>query len=211
MRGGGICRAIICFWRRSGRNFRGGAYNAGLSHGVTGVLGFFAQAGLQGVEVPGQRELGAASPHGWNRSGKTTGGRQIFAEGEEEILPVVDSWCYGAPGIARVLYLSGKWLGDKSMQERALETFHSVVVRQNLNNPAFCHGWSGLLVTTLLMAKESRSTRLHEALRPIEQKIIEFYPTGFERPGLLEGRAGILLSLSTLSTHNTSWTLPFLI
>lgn len=195
-----------------------GVFNLGLSHGVTGILGFFAHAGLQGVEVAGQRELGRRIAE-WLESKRreTHYWPPLIPLVGEHQGPIVDSWCYGAPGIARVLYLTGKWLGDKSMQERALDTFHSLIKRSNLENPAFCHGLSGLLMTTFMMAKDTGSIPLHKELRAIEDKIRAHYrpecPFGFEdgQPGLLEGAAGILLSLSTLSTNNSSWTLPFLI
>lgn len=203
--------ADYLFLEEERERYPGGVFNLGLSHGVTGALAFFAHAGVQGVEVPGQRDLGLKIAS-WLESKRENDYWPPLIPFVESAptAPPVDSWCYGAPGIARTLYLTGKWLGDKPMQERALDTFHALVKRSNLNNPAFCHGLSGLLMTTYLMAKETRSEVLHKELSRIENEILAFGFNDLE-PGLLEGEAGILLSLLTLSTDNTSWTTPFLI
>jgi len=144
-----------------------------------------------------------------------------------------DAWCYGTPGVTTSLLLAGKALNNQKMKVFALESFYSVFQRGssdwNLLGPTFCHGISGLFRIAQFMAQEAPSLDFHQHLDSLEQKILEYYhpdhPFGFQhyepcfdgsiiginRADLLEGSAGILLTLISRH-HNTSfWDAPLLV
>lgn len=220
-----------------------GNFNLGLAHGVTGILAFLAIAWLRGVQVEGQKEAMLAIAN-WIRS------KSYLHEGvigwpytvswEEEIegAPVSvkgskEAWCYGVPGIARTLFLTGKALGDEEMKEFAMKAFRGVFSRRGeewgLPGPTLCHGISGLLLITHMMSKEAGGEDLAVRVEELKEILLSYYnpeaPWGFKdveftrkgkrcevnKPGFLEGSAGIVLTLLTLSQEMPKWHLPLLI
>ncbi len=144
-----------------------------------------------------------------------------------------DAWCYGSPSVSRALFLAGKALQESEIQSFAIESFKSIFSRTmsewNIPGPTFCHGLSGLLSFTHLFAIESKDNDLVEKAAFIEARILELYhpnhPFGFQdqhlipnrglifvdSPGLLQGAAGVLLSLLTRETGCQDWMWPFMI
>lgn len=144
-----------------------------------------------------------------------------------------DAWCYGTPGVARSLYLAGTALNDQSLQEYALESFASIFESTqkewDLPGPTFCHGISGLLMITHLMVRDSNSSFLNAQVERLKTILLTYYdsdsPFGFQnyepmkdgniakinRADLLEGAAGVFLTLLSLNSKSYSWHYPFLI
>ncbi len=159
---------------------------------------------------------------------------------EEEIHPFVnphqksrDAWCYGTPGVARALYLAGDALENNAMKREAEATFHSVfttpALERDLPGPTLCHGVGGLLLLTQLMYRETGSHLLQKEVANLRGQVLAHFdsnaPFGFKRAipnksggyawvdqsDLLEGAAGVLLSLLALYTGRYQWADPFLI
>jgi len=144
-----------------------------------------------------------------------------------------DSWCYGVPGISRSLLLAGKVLKDENLKDFAITAFRGVFSRtqdeRNLPGPAICHGIAGLLLLTNEMSREDGCSDLNYFVNMLRKKLLTTYnpdaPFGFSdvdfnqnnkhvlvnKPGLLEGSAGILLTLLSVSNTSLKWHLPLMI
>lgn len=196
-----------------------GATDCGLAHGVPGPLSFLALARYQGFGTPetdktlrrlsawtlAQRfddDWGMTWPASVPPDGKTGG----FAWSRA-------GWCYGSPGVASALWLAGSVLSDCEIQSLALSALHAVYNRppgaRGLTSPILCHGTAGLLQIVLRFLNRSEEEFLQKLASELTQQLLDSYdPTstvGFhdidssgshvDNPGLLEGAAGIALTL----------------
>lgn len=232
--------------RNPDRNGKGN-FNLGLAHGITGVLAFLSISALSGIVVEGQTEVLRLISSWICSKGKMQWPSSI--SWDEEVnsqgpltSPSRDAWCYGAPGIARSLFLAGKALSDETLQSFALSAFKGVFTRayasqQNLPVKALwqlpgcgiCHGIAGLLLITNAMSREEKGQDLIVERKKLENLLLSEYdenlaykfpnvepnsegnPVQVNRIGLLEGAAGVALSLLNIDNHNLNWLLPFLI
>lgn len=216
--------------KEQGQTFAGGVFHCGLAHGIPGPLAALSLAWTQGYRYPGLREAirtlsnwllqhqlldqwgrnwpavipadVARSPQAWRKLPGTRAG-----------------WCYGAPGVARSLWLAGIALGDEKLCQVAIETIEAALQRpeseRRLFSPTLCHGVSGLLQICLHFAHESRSTVIKEHIPFLMQELLETFdphsPLGFcdiehpgvavDRPGWLNGAAGVVMTLLAASTE----------
>jgi len=144
-----------------------------------------------------------------------------------------DAWCYGVPGVARTLFLAGKALDCESLKTFAADAYRGIFSRKqkdwHLPGPTLCHGISGLLLITHEMSKESGCEDLVPRVDELGDTLLSMYqpqaPWGFKdveigrdgkacelnKPGFLEGTAGVILALSSLSESRSNWHLPLLI
>jgi lantibiotic biosynthesis protein len=232
------------FRERDKQMYPNGNFNLGLSHGITGPMALMALALREGVEVPGQREtlrrIGewllawkAEDEYGIVWPGLVSW-EQFVAGGMEDRLPShQESWCYGAPGIARVLWFAGDVLGETGWKETAVEACRATNRRPEeqwaIISPTFCHGYSGVLHLTRVMHDESGLEELaalrDHALKKVMRAYDEDLPFGYadlvraeggvkqvHSAGLLDGAAGIaLVLLSLLSSDQPSWDTVFMI
>lgn len=220
-----------------------GNFNLGLAHGVTGTLAFLAIALMLGLEVKGQREAIMRIAI-WIREKSFLVGDLIqwphvvsweveTGEVSPTGLSCKDAWCYGAPGIARTLFLAGKALGDDGLKNFAVKAFQDIFCRREsewrLPGPMFCHGIAGLLLITREMAKEEECKSLVPQVKKLEDMLLSFYNPDFllgfkdiepcknggvaqvTKAGLLGGSTGVLLTLLEEENHPSEWHLPFLI
>lgn len=201
--------------------YRQGSFNLGLSHGIAGPMGLLALAMGHGVQVAGQERAirryaqwlceqmleDAAGPYWPGRLPMEAegDGRQVRAK-----IPPHESWCYGAPGIARQLWFAGAALGETSWQNRAVEallaTFRRPPADWGLSLPNFCHGLAGLAHAAQVMhAETGNETFARERDLLVEQLLDRTDaspPFGsLSQPGLLEGLAGTLLVLSGMTAE----------
>nr|WP_276311882.1 lanthionine synthetase LanC family protein [Streptomyces globisporus] len=136
------------------------------------------------------------------------------------------SGCYGAAGAARAVHLAGTaldrpdWRADA---EAALRGALAVASDASIRDSALCHGWAGLLQIVLRTAEETEDPELHATADRLGARVLDGFdpasPFGFryahalakrplDRPGFLEGAAGIALALHTYATGRapvTSW------
>ena len=220
-----------------------GNFNLGHAHGIPGVLAFLSIALIHRVEVPGQREaIGTIvdwlKKHRQENQGNFFWRTVIPFEEEMEQIKTKenltkDAWCYGTPGVARSLFLAGKALENEELKSYAFDSFCSVFNRNrhewDLLGPTFCHGYSGLLMITRIMAQETQSSFLNKQVELLKEIVLEYYHQdhsfgftslepcqkgGFieiSRLSLLEGASGILLTLLSLEGLTSWWHAPFLI
>lgn len=217
-----------------------GNFNLGLAHGIPGVLAFLAIALLRGIEVDGQKET-IALVAAWIRKKaflKATICWPYSVSWEEEVdgqiaakTTAKDAWCYGAPGIARSLFLAGKALQDRELKSFAISAFKDIFARTRddwqLPGPTLCHGISGLLLITRKMVKEEGCEDLEPQLQKLQEILFSYYQPEFiwgfkdietcrhgkcevSKAGFLEGSAGILLTL-LVDSEQSNWHLPLMI
>lgn len=218
-----------------------GNFNSGLAHGVSGILSFLSLALYHGFIVDGhieaiQRIIQWLKKHRNHEDGIFFWNSHLLFE--EEIAKTQfkpsffsrQAWCYGLPGITRSLFLAGIALKDDAIKEYALSSFCSMFEKEHqewgLPGPTICHGISGLLLITSLMARDTQSQMLQEKVKFLEKILLDFFnfdnPFGFrdkdptqdnkfvdiDQAGLLEGASGVLLTLLSIHSQSSYWHLP---
>jgi lantibiotic biosynthesis protein len=211
-----------------------GHLNLGLAHGVCGPLALLALAWRAGVRVDRQDEAMArivalltahrftddAGP-GWPMALGTSALRHGDQGGRHR-----EVWCYGAAGVGRSLYLAGSVLEEKGWQAEAhaaLEAVLKVTGAAGLHDASLCHGWAGLLQIYWRMFRDTGEPRYAAAVDLLAGKVVDAFDPqtpfgyrythpsldiGMERPGFLEGAAGIALALNSYATGTlpaTNW------
>jgi hypothetical protein len=219
-----------------------GNLNCGLAHGIPGPLALMALALSNGIRVEGAEEAvdGLAEwliryrvEDAWGVDWPYA--VSLTADGLPEPADAHRAgsraaWCYGAPGVARALWLAGVARGRPEWRELAIEAMAAVYRRpfaaRQINSPTLCHGVAGLLQVTLRFANETRLPMFTNAAGDLIEWLLSAYepdsimgyrnwePGGarVDQPGLLEGAAGVLLtSLAAATDIEPSWDRAFLI
>lgn len=202
-----------------------GSANCGLAHGAPGPLALLALAMAAGAPVAGLREategLGTwLADHrcddewgiNWPsmvRLPESTGWRDE---------PSRAGWCYGAPGVARSLWLAGSALADNDLTSLAVSAMEDIYERpvwaRRIDSPTFCHGIAGLLQVTLRFlhdtglpvfaeAADELTDQILAAYEPADSLLgfrdVEFDGTRVDQAGLLDGAPGVALVLLAAS------------
>jgi len=190
----------------------GGHGNLGIAHGIAGPLALLSLAAQCGIEVAGQTHAiericawldqwqTGTGTHGWwpelvSRREHETGTTLQAGPGRP-------SWCYGTPGLARAQQLAGQALGDPRRQDDAELALAGCLAdhRQldQLTDASLCHGWAGLLHTTIRVAADAADPdRLnHRHILDHTQRFV-YDQTPPTDDGLLTGVAGTRLALHT--------------
>lgn len=197
-----------------------GHANFGMAHGCSGVLAALSLALRAGVSVDGHREAitricrwfddwrqeGAAGKWWPERIsfGELTTGRP------RQQGPLRPSWCYGTPGLARAQQLAALATGASTRQQAAEDTLvrcvSDPVQLARLTDAALCHGWAGLVATTWHAAADAATPTLANLLPKLVQALVEHAcdPVPGDLPGLVEGSAGVALTLHTIATGTPS-------
>jgi lantibiotic modifying enzyme len=208
-----------------------GYYNLGLAHGVPGVIAFLAQVCAEGVAIEKARPLldGAIR---WLLSKKrsTQDGCRFAtvldrgATGDDGT-PSRVSWCYGDLGISVALLWAARSVAEPSWEREALDlarhTARRPLSQNGIMDAALCHGAAGNahLFNRLYQATREQLFRdaAHAwfaaalALRQPDKGVGGFQAwrndDGWQdRPGLLEGAAGIGLALlAATSSEPPDW------
>jgi hypothetical protein len=210
--------------------FRGGHADLGMAHGITGPLALLALAMRSGITVQGQaaaidricRWLEAwchAGPAGpWWPKRVTLA--ELRAGRSSRSGPARPSWCYGTPGIARALQLAGCATGDRTRQLHAEDALAGCLSDPGqlaqFTDLALCHGWAGLIATTWYAAADALSPQVGMGLPRLLDTLLDLVAAGdspsLELPGLIEGSAGIALTLHTMATGTSGgWETSLLI
>jgi class I lanthipeptide synthase len=213
-----------------------GRLNLGLAHGLPGPLALLALSSSAGLESADIREaieraaswlIDHAVDDDWGINWPA-----FVAVGREgaQAPPTRAAWCYGAPGIARVLWLAGVALDDSRLRERAVAALEAVHRRpfqvRRIDAPTFCHGIAGVLQITLRIANDSGSRELHLAGQELAGQLIDRFepdsilgyrdlePDGrsVDQAGVLRGAAGTALVLLAAAAPVTPrWDRAFLL
>jgi class I lanthipeptide synthase len=210
-----------------------GRLNLGLAHGLPGPLALLALSSRAGLETARLSEAierassllvdhAISDEWGINWPGLVP----VGSDGR----PARAAWCYGAPGVARALWLAGVALDDSRLRQLAVAALEAVHRRpteiRNVDAPTFCHGIAGLLQITLRMADDSGSRELQLAGRGLAGQLIDRFepdsvlgyrdlePDGrsVDQAGVLQGAAGTALVLLAAAAPVTPrWDRAFLL
>jgi hypothetical protein len=215
--------------------FPHGNLNCGLAHGMPGLLAFLALAELRGMTVQGGhaaiRRL--ADWLAGNRQDDQFGPgwpTAVDVDPERRQARSRDGWCYGAPGVARALWLAGQAIRDRSAQQLAVDAMKAVFGRpaaaRNIDSPTFCHGVAGLLGITSLFARDCQDPCFVAAVGTLTDQLISLHEPDsllgyrsrerarveIDQPGLLDGAPGVLLALMVATGQAPAdWGRPFLL
>jgi hypothetical protein len=206
--------------------FPRGKLDLGLAHGIPGPMALLALTLRHGIEVARQREA-LRRTCDWLLKRRWDDG---WGVGWPPVAPVGvvkgtglagtgrTAWCYGTPGVARVLWLCGEALDDPGLRSVALEAMSAVyrrpVAARGIDSPTFCHGVAGLLQITLRFAHDTGLPMFSEAATALATQLLDAYePNGclgfralvagdrrVEDPGVLDGSAGVVLVLLAAAT-----------
>jgi hypothetical protein len=140
------------------------------------------------------------------------------------------AWCYGAPGVARTLWLAGVARDRLEWRDLAIAAMAAVYRRpvavRHIDSPTFCHGVAGLLQVTLRFANDTKLPVFTEAADDLTECLLAGHEpdsllgyrnwepggTRVDQPGLLDGAPGVLLVLLAASTNvEPSWDRAFLL
>jgi hypothetical protein len=200
-----------------------GNLNCGLAHGVPGILALLSLCWTHGVRVPGADDVirriarWLAAHRVDDEWGPNWATAVALAPDGSELThrrePTRSAWCYGSPGVARALWLAGTALDDAATQDLAVEAMAGVyrrpVPERAIDSPTFCHGVAGLLQITLRFAADTGRPLFTAAAEELTDQLLAAFdprrPVGFcsvepggiqvDQPGLLDGAAGVALSL----------------
>jgi lantibiotic biosynthesis protein len=217
-----------------------GNLNCGLAHGVPGLLaamslGLEAQISIEGLREAVERTADwlvrhrSADEFGVNWP--TVVAHSVGGVIDQEHLDSSRAgWCYGAPGVARTLWLAGRALGRREYGQMAIEALAAVYRRpipaRRIDSPTFCHGVAGLLQVTLRFAHDTGLPLFSEAACALTRQLLSLYrperslgycciePEGnlVDQPGLLDGAPGVALALLAASTTvEPTWDRLFLL
>ena len=216
-----------------------GHVNLGLAHGIPGPLALLSLSASQGVEVAGQHDaivriadriVQAQCSDQWGvgfpvaasiptvcKEGATVDVQNDRANAHAAA-PARAAWCYGAPGVARALWLAGVASGRSAYRDLAVAAMAAVFARpipnRRIDSPTLCHGVAGLLQITLRFERDGAGEIFSTAARQLTAQLLDAHepdsrfgyrdlkPTGqrTDNPGLLEGAAGVALVLLASAT-----------
>jgi lantibiotic biosynthesis protein len=219
-----------------------GNLNCGLAHGIPGPLSLMAIALSRGVVVPGIEGavdqlaawlLAHRADDGWGVNWPYA--ISLTQEGLPDRGAPMDgpsraAWCYGAPGVARAVWLAGVARDRPDWRNLAIEAMEAVyrrpIAARQIDSPTFCHGVAGLLQITLRFANDTGLPVFTDAAGDLTEQLLSAYEpdsllgyrnwepggTRVDQPGLLDGAPGVLLALLATATHvEPSWDRAFLL
>ncbi len=197
--------------------FPGGYADLGVAHGIGGPLALMALSMKQGITAEGQataigricRWLDA-----WRHDGpigpwwpERVSLAELRTGRSAHRGPARPSWCYGTPGLARAQQLAGQATGDHTRQQMAEYALASCLSDPaqlaRLTGPALCHGWAGLIAAVGCAAAAARSPDIGAHLPRLFDTLLGNAEASdspsWRPPGLIEGSAGIALTLHSMT------------
>jgi hypothetical protein len=193
-----------------------GYIDLGYAHGLVGPLAALSLAVLHDISHPGIRE----AIERWSLFlvdqqldmlwGKDWTGMLPIQHQAKGCPPARSAWCYGAPGVARALWLAGRALANDSLCLIAQEALASVLRRpaetRNIHEPQLCHGLAGLLLICLRFASDDPAACpawLKEAISQLTIEFLTHWRASYAQmpPTFLTGSVGGALTLIAALTH----------
>lgn len=213
------------------QDFPQGNFNCGLAHGIPGPLAALSLTWLDGYRYPGLRETIAYLAN-WVVAHRVEQERGInwpdsipleaaaAPQAWQRLPPARTAWCYGAPGVARSLWLAGCALEDEELRGIGVEAIEAMLRRsvsqRIFSSPIICHGTAGVLQICLRFAHECTSELVKAQIPLLVEQILESFdasfPLGFrntdqgiacDQPAWLTGAPGIAMVLLAASTDVT--------
>ncbi|MBB5120980.1 lanthionine synthetase C family protein [Streptomyces eurocidicus] len=191
--------------------FPHGALDCGVAHGIAGPLSLLSLALGGGVTVPGQRAA-VVRLAGWLAARRTDDAQGPDwpalvplppPGGPTPVCPPAAraSWCRGAPGIARALWLAGTALDDAPLRALAVRALKAVHRRPPPDGTGLCHGLAGLLQITVRFAQDTGDPELTGAVAALVAASAARLKAAADGPGFLDGAAGTVLALLSAATR----------
>jgi hypothetical protein len=217
-----------------------GNLNCGLAHGIPGPLALMAVALSRGIVVSGLEDTvdrvatwlvdkRVDDPWGVNWPYAVSLTRNGLPDPAIRA-PSRAAWCYGAPGVARALWLAGVARDQPGWRNLAIEAMEAIyrrpIAARYIDSPTFCHGVAGLLQVTLRFASDTKLPVFTKAAADLTEWLLSAYEpnsllgfqnwepggTRVDQPGLLDGAPGVLLTLLAAATDvEPSWDRAFLL
>lgn len=218
-----------------------GLYNLGASHGMPGVVGVLGAACAAGVATAKARPLLAGAVSWLLAQRQPPGAEFCFPHflaaqtPDAELRRCRIAWCYGDPGVAATLLVAARGAGEPAWERAAVETALSAAARPEedagVQDAGLCHGAAGVAHLFQRMYEITGEERLAAAARRWFERTLAFRNPGVgvggfqswasgsslgeqawrDDPGLLEGAAGVGLSLlGAISTVDPEWDRLFL-
>jgi lantibiotic biosynthesis protein len=210
-------------WRGLRRErYQPGGVDLGVAHGMAGVIPFLARVHRLGLAQQIVRPLldGAV---GWVLAHRvhTASGPTVpyFVADDVEPGPARSAWCYGDPGVATVLLLAARDVGEPAWAAEATTLAMGAANRPpdqtGVVDAGLCHGSAGLAHLFNRMYQMTGELILADAARFWVERTLELCSAaapgrdatltdaawpGCDGPGLLEGAAGVALALEAACT-----------
>lgn len=204
-------------------------YNLSLSHGLAGVLLVFlsiyekdttAKRILKDTIYKGIKYIVTYHRHSDKQNGEFSEFPSVIKVNTQE--PFYGNrlaWCYGDLNIVLLLYRAGYIFGNYEWIELADRVGAKSVKRKTtdetgISGAFFCHGTAGLAqfyktlyeINSLSIYKEAHSYWLNQTLLYLKEGVNQESPVG-----LLEGLAGVGLTLLSAQNKNLTWSKLFLL
>ncbi|WP_431034430.1 lanthionine synthetase C family protein [Streptomyces sp. P6-2-1] len=159
---------------RDRESYPRGDFNAGMAHGIAGVLAVLSTAYEAGHEVAGLRDA-VERIADWllRRTARDEAGPYWPARigWDEEVAPRLPeglftrtAWCYGTPGTAAALFRAGTVLGRARWRTAAVDAVRVALRRDEslwaIEGPTVCHGYAGLLQVVSRLARTTGDPEL---------------------------------------------------
>lgn len=195
-----------------------GLFNVGMAHGVPGVVALLGGAVEAGVAAEVARSLleGAVAWILAQDDGERMPSWVALHKGPQPGRNL--AWCYGDPGVAAALAVAARATGEERWQRKAVRLAVRSAEREpageRIDDASLCHGAAGLAQVFSRLHEWTGEPRLEAAarewvdrtlaMRDLHQKFAGYPFAGQNEdgttslsaaPGLLEGAAGVALSL----------------
>ncbi|MGL5646440.1 MAG: lanthionine synthetase C family protein [Clostridium sp.] len=173
------------------KQYKDGVVNFSVSHGIAGIMVTLGLIKENGIRVDGIEEAinrlmqefieyrhhdEVAKSIYWPAM---LDGQSYIRKRKNENLSKKDTWCYGTPGIARALYLTGKIMKETNVEKIGLDALIKLAEKDvncyKLNLGIVCHGYSGLLMIFLEMYRETGMSLFKKRSEEIVDEIIKCF------------------------------------
>jgi len=171
-----------------------GNFNLGLSHGITGVLAFFAISLSYGICDPFQQEtikiitswlLNFSYFENESKNWPCHISFEDYMNGHvsENNKNTQLGWCYGSLGVARTLWLVGSILNAPELQNISIDTFKNItctpIKKIESMSSTFCHGISGVIHMFNLMYKDTLVPEFQKFINMLIQILLDKYDDNY--------------------------------
>ncbi len=200
--------------------FPNGAWNLGVAHGATGVVGLLARASEAGIPAA-QPWVGPAVE--WllaqEMPAEVGSGFPAFVAPEVRSGRSRLGWCYGDAGIAGVLLDTARRARVSGWEAEAIRIAQRAaacpLAQSGVVDASICHGSAGLAHIFNRLYQATGQAAFRAAAEEWLQRAMASWCPDAElasRPGLLSGAAGVGLALLAASTsHEPRWDRLFLL
>lgn len=219
------------------KNWPKGCFNIGLAHGIPSLLIALCNAKKLNIYVEGQNECikkisDFLIKFRIEEEEKVYWGTHIsLEEYKSETITnknTRDAWCYGTPGVAYSLLLSGKSLKNQIYIDYAIRGMEASSERlQDIYSPTFCHGLSGIAYICHRFYEITNLDKFKTLALDLSDQILEFYSENipfnfnniegdkknrdyYDYVGMIDGVVGTLLTIISIQIgKKTPWDYAF--